>query len=289
VIAEAEIRRQARAWSVDPMIVELDYVLGHFVSAWFDQPALSGTTFKGGTCLRKCYFADYRFSEDVDLTAHGPLQGRLVAEALESVSADLERRAGLNLRVRPFRVQAIADDPSAMALEARVYFSGPLRRTGWPQSIRIDITGGEWLAFRPVVRRLIHPYSDGEALGPSASRILCYDLREVLLEKLRGLAGQRRYAIARDVYDVHSLLTRAGLDIGQLSLDAPRKFLNKNVSLSATTLESLLKREPEFRLDWARNVEKVVPGRDRVEFEPAWELTVRAMAALVEAATQGMA
>jgi predicted nucleotidyltransferase component of viral defense system len=108
----------------------------------------------------------------------------------------------------------------------------------------------------------------------------------VLLEKLRGLAGQRRYAIARDVYDVHCLLTRAGLDIGQLSLHAPRKFLIKKVALSATTLESLMRREPEFRLDWARNVEKVVPGRDRAEFEPAWESTVRAMSALVEAAAQ---
>ncbi|MBW6474015.1 MAG: nucleotidyl transferase AbiEii/AbiGii toxin family protein [Anaerolineaceae bacterium] len=25
--------------------------------------------FKGGTCLRKCYFPDYRFSENLDFTA----------------------------------------------------------------------------------------------------------------------------------------------------------------------------------------------------------------------------
>jgi predicted nucleotidyltransferase component of viral defense system len=24
--------------------------------------------FKGGTCLKKCYFEDYRFSEDLDFT-----------------------------------------------------------------------------------------------------------------------------------------------------------------------------------------------------------------------------
>ncbi|WP_353616855.1 nucleotidyl transferase AbiEii/AbiGii toxin family protein [Cytophaga sp. FL35] len=28
--------------------------------------------FKGGTCLRKCYFPDYRFSEDLDFTSTNP-------------------------------------------------------------------------------------------------------------------------------------------------------------------------------------------------------------------------
>ncbi len=57
MIAEAEIRRYAAQWGVDPMVVDLDYTLSWFLAA------LYGTTksadllrFKGGTCLRKCYF-----------------------------------------------------------------------------------------------------------------------------------------------------------------------------------------------------------------------------------------
>ncbi|MEZ4424280.1 MAG: nucleotidyl transferase AbiEii/AbiGii toxin family protein [Gemmatimonadota bacterium] len=32
--------------------------------------------FNGGTCLRKCYIADYRFSEDLDFTAVRGCRGR---------------------------------------------------------------------------------------------------------------------------------------------------------------------------------------------------------------------
>ena len=35
----------------------------------FNHPALSEHwVFKGGTCLKKCYFETYRFSEDLDFT-----------------------------------------------------------------------------------------------------------------------------------------------------------------------------------------------------------------------------
>ena len=287
MIAEAEIRRRARAWSVDPMVVELDYVLGCFIQTWFRQPASAETVFKGGTCLRKCYFPDYRFSEDVDLSARGPLDPRLVADALETVSQHLERDAGLNLRARPTRIQTVGDDPSTTYLEARLYFTGPLRRTGWPQAIRIDIVGGEWLAFQPVARELIHPYSDAGAMGLPGLSIPCYDLREVLLEKLRGLAGQRRFAIARDLYDVHHLLQQGGLDVQQVLPFARDKFAARNVGLSGTVLEALRAREDEYRSDWSRNVEKLVPSEGRSDFEDAWTSTMRAMATLVHAAAGG--
>ncbi|MCX6027064.1 MAG: nucleotidyl transferase AbiEii/AbiGii toxin family protein, partial [Chloroflexi bacterium] len=156
-----------------------------------------------------------------------------------------------------------------------------------PQAIRIDILGGEWLAYQPVARGLIHPYSDAGAMGLPGLSIPCYDLREVLLEKLRGLAGQRRFAIARDLYDVHHLLRRGGLDVQQVLPFARDKFAARNVALSGTVLEALLAREDEFRLDWSRNVEKLVPSEGRTDFENAWTPAVRAMAALVNAAGGG--
>ncbi len=69
MISEAEIRRFAGQWSTDPMIVDLDYVLGCFLSQWYQDKQALKMRFKGGTCLRKCYFPNYRFSEDLDFTA----------------------------------------------------------------------------------------------------------------------------------------------------------------------------------------------------------------------------
>jgi predicted nucleotidyltransferase component of viral defense system len=39
------------------------------LAAIASEPALSASwIFKGGTCLRKCYYETYRFSEDLDFT-----------------------------------------------------------------------------------------------------------------------------------------------------------------------------------------------------------------------------
>jgi predicted nucleotidyltransferase component of viral defense system len=69
MIRDAEIRRIAGAAGVEPRIVELDYALGWALRGIAAHPYLSALlVFKGGTCLRKCYLPEYRFSEDLDIT-----------------------------------------------------------------------------------------------------------------------------------------------------------------------------------------------------------------------------
>ncbi|MCY4626982.1 MAG: nucleotidyl transferase AbiEii/AbiGii toxin family protein [Acidobacteria bacterium] len=70
MIRDAETRRDARAAGVEPRIIELDYALGWALRGIARHPELARRlVFKGGTCLRKCYFPNYRFSEDLDFTA----------------------------------------------------------------------------------------------------------------------------------------------------------------------------------------------------------------------------
>src|SRR3990172_6663638 len=70
MIRDAEIRRIAGAAGVEPRIVELDYALRWALRGIAANDYLSRRLlFKGGTCLRKCYFPDHRFSEDLDFTA----------------------------------------------------------------------------------------------------------------------------------------------------------------------------------------------------------------------------
>lgn len=70
MISEAELRRQAARWRVDPMVVNLDYSLGWFLAAFYSAgKEAEQLRFNGGTCLRKCYLANYRFSEALDFTA----------------------------------------------------------------------------------------------------------------------------------------------------------------------------------------------------------------------------
>jgi len=73
VISETELRGLARRWNVDLMLLDLDYSLGCFLAGLGRQDLAGHLRFKGGTCLRKCYLPDYRFSEDLDLTAESRL------------------------------------------------------------------------------------------------------------------------------------------------------------------------------------------------------------------------
>lgn len=69
VIDRAEILRLANEFGLEPRIVEKDYILGWVLAGIYRDPLLSGTwVFKGGTCLKKCFFETYRFSEDLDFT-----------------------------------------------------------------------------------------------------------------------------------------------------------------------------------------------------------------------------
>lgn len=49
-------------------VLEKDYFLSWVLHAITQVPSLS-IVFKGGTALKKCYFGEYRFSEDLDFTA----------------------------------------------------------------------------------------------------------------------------------------------------------------------------------------------------------------------------
>ena len=69
MIDRREILEAASSFSLLPSIVEKDYVLGWMLAGIYAHEELSESwIFKGGTCLKKCYFEIYRFSEDLDFT-----------------------------------------------------------------------------------------------------------------------------------------------------------------------------------------------------------------------------
>ena len=69
MIGKHEIMDFSKEFGFSPNVVEKDYVLGWILDGISDQPGISADwIFKGGTCLKKCYFETYRFSEDLDFT-----------------------------------------------------------------------------------------------------------------------------------------------------------------------------------------------------------------------------
>ena len=74
--------------NVELSVYERDYLISFLLLALSQVPSLADNlVFKGGTALRKCYFADYRFSEDLDFSAIEPFVVDELDAALNQVCA----------------------------------------------------------------------------------------------------------------------------------------------------------------------------------------------------------
>jgi predicted nucleotidyltransferase component of viral defense system len=198
VIPAREVLALRDEWQLDTGVIEKDYVLGWVLAAIANDSDLASTwVFKGGTCLRKCYYETYRFSEDLDFTVVSdgaitpedlmPIFARIgdwLAEAsgIELVIDDGSFRGRQNLRGNPTTV-------------GRLGYRGPNQSPSVPK-LKLDLTSDEVLVDRPVLRPIGHPYSD----APLPVRgVACYSITELFAEKLRALAQRCR---PRDLYDV---------------------------------------------------------------------------------------
>ena len=206
MISEAEIRRVAAQKQVDPMIIDLDYSLGWFlhglitVSKW-NQSCI----FKGGTCLRKCYFPDYRFSEDLDFTMIQLITLGDLEKWITQIADWITDQQGPNFLIQPTRLEIVNDEYGNETYQARIYYRGPLEWGGPPRAVKLDVTRAEIVALPAVEKPIIHPYSDGNLF--EGNHISCYSLEEIVAEKMRAIAGQRRFAVSRDIYDIYQILT----------------------------------------------------------------------------------
>lgn len=186
-ITELEERLRKIRWrtNVQWHVLERDYLLSWVLAAISQVPSLNDTlVFKGGTALRKCYFGDYRFSEDLDFTAlHGAPADNGMEDAIkevcniarnrlkkESDSADIVCERHVENRPHP-------GNQEAFRIRARLpWHNYPLT------SIKIEITMDERILKPVQTRKIIHQYNE-----PLEAEIRTYSLEEIVAEKLRAI------------------------------------------------------------------------------------------------------
>jgi len=203
MIDRGEILSVATDLSLAPEVVEKDYVLGWLLAAIYAHPQLAPAwVFKGGTCLKKCYFETYRFSEDLDftLTDKAQMDADFLKATFREVVTWLYERTGIEIPPDQIRFEVYRNNRGTQNCEGRVYYSGPLGgRAGSLPRIKLDLTAEELLLLPAVERPVSHPYSD---LPPEGIVARCYAYEEVLAEKTRALGDRTR---PRDLYDVVNL------------------------------------------------------------------------------------
>jgi len=204
MIDKREILEATSSFSLGlPSIVEKDYVLGWILAGINAHEEIADSwVFKGGTCLKKCYFETYRFSEDLDFTLRvkSHLDEEFLRSVFEEVVAWVAEQSGLNIAADQLDFDIYDNPRGEPNCQVKIGYRGPVSPTsgGWPK-IKLDLTADEKLVLQPVRREVFHPYSDRPEGGIWAN---CYAYEEAFGEKLRALGERTR---PRDLYDVVNL------------------------------------------------------------------------------------
>ena len=189
----------SREFGLNANVIEKDYVIGWVLAGISNRRELgSSWVFKGGTCLKKCYFETYRFSEDLDFTVTNPdhLNEEFLVNVFHGISEWLYDAAGIEIPKETVRFEVYENPRGQISVEGRIGYRGPMQRRGDPARIKLDLTADEVLVLSGAVREVHHPYSDRPEDG---IHIQCYSFEEVFAEKIRALAERER---PRDLYDV---------------------------------------------------------------------------------------
>ena len=256
MIKPGEIQNKARDVGVRDQQIEKDYILSWILQGIAQHSTLSKTiVFKGGTVLKKVYFKDYRFSEDLDFTLlDDEITNEQIFECFTEVFVYVKEEANIPLE--------IIDDNEHQdgGINFFISYVGPLGGLGANKKVKVDISRSEKLVLEPVLNNVHIGYSDQEE-----HRLLCYSLEEVLVEKLRCVVQRMQ---ARDFYDIWYLLEIHGMDIDFYIAEFRQKCESKDID--PTTFHAKLEqRLPQYKGRWEKSM------ADQIQDLPDFETVLR--------------
>lgn len=206
MIDRREILDLATRTSLTPHVIEKDYVLGWMLAGIYAHEELAESwVFKGGTCLKKCFFETYRFSEDLDFTLRdeAQLDEAFLKRVFSEVGAWIYEETGIEVPADQQEFDIYRNPRGSLSCQGKISYKGPVSPTRPLPRIKLDLTADERIVLPPETVEIFHPYSDAPEDG---IEVLAYDYVEAFAEKFRALAERTR---PRDLYDVVNLYRNA--------------------------------------------------------------------------------
>jgi uncharacterized protein len=273
MITTAELHRLGGKEGLRFDQIEKDYVILWLLYGLSHSDVTKhGWIFKGGTCLRHCYYMGYRFSEDIDFSCR-PGGDNLEASRslLDECVAWVLAESGIRLTILdPLTV------PGDFQIEVPVEYSrGGARRQGLPQ-VKVHLSFDEPLLDEPVTHCVAPVYPDLPAFEVAA-----YSKMEIVAEKLRALLQQqRKWPRPRDLYDLWFILCKSGERFSWKNLkplfEEKCRIRDVKPDLAGLTSDALREWNREAWLDRLGPMLKELPDFDRVWKE--WIETFRTLA-----------
>lgn len=220
--------------------LERDYLLSWILAGISNIEALrQSLVFKGGTALKKCYFGDYRFSEDLDFstighTPAGKAMEQAIIDSCKTAAKMLDEYAPVEIECERY-AEKTPHPGGQEAFTVRARF--PWHRK--PQArIMIEITQDEKVLKSPVFRNILHDYEE-----PLHADVKVYPLEEILAEKLRAILQHAEKMAdrgwsrsrARDYYDIWRIL---GKYESEMDLSGFTQFLHEKCAMRKVDFNS---------------------------------------------------
>jgi predicted nucleotidyltransferase component of viral defense system len=256
VINREEIEAKSHEFEIHAANVERDYVFGWLLFGIFTASALKDEIFlKGGNALRKGYFANTRFSSDLDFgIPYDISEDALIAE-INQVCDFIQERSGVSFlkeenRIKEKFTASEAPIPGLRVYEVRIYFKDFYgQRDDLRIRISMDVTRFDQVLLPIQTVPLIHPYSDAVAV---ACNVRCMKLEEIIGTKLKCLL-QRQHA--PDLFDYAYSVKLLGGNLDKQ--EVVEAFIRKTIfGRNPGVLKNILHQTPMdfFRENWSKTV-----------------------------------
>lgn len=251
MIPKAQLHQIATENGLLPTTVEKDYILGWVLDGISQHPDLNQWLFKGGTCLKKCYFETFRFSEDLDFTVP---QGKLydsekIRNALLELSVSVAEETGIEFPENKIEVKESHNKRGKKTFQAKLFYTGPITLPKSAQArIKFDITQDEIVVEKAEMREVLHSYTDSKS---PAAKVSCYSINEILAEKSRAL--YERMGTARDVYDIVNISRHFRENIDPVRARAALRKKYEFKSLPTPSVDLILSKidQDSLRANWS--------------------------------------
>lgn len=190
---------------------------------------LSKMTFKGGTAIKKIYFPETRFSEDLDFTCNSDISDELK----DMLSTAIKSKLDVNFTsIKP-------EKTGKTSKKFHVKYTG---FNDHPNSVRIDLSLREKVIRKPLLRPVLHVYDLGNKFT-----IPIMDLEEIMAEKVRAVIytpGQPRH-----LYDSWYLAVQNNVKIIPSLVESKIGFYDEFFNLKAFK-ESI----SDMKSDWEKDL-----------------------------------
>lgn len=266
MIRKNEILVQAKKHQLTVDMIEKDYVLSWVLAGISHSKHLKDSfIFKGGTCLKKCYFEEYRFSEDLDFTVtQSELMNAVVLKDIfQEISEWVYEESGVVLIPERIKFEEYQNPRGGKSIEGRVNYIGPMNRTSSYPAIKIDLTADEQLVEVPVLCSIYHSYSDELQV-----KVKAYSIEEVFAEKIRALAERMR---PRDLYDVVNIFQYKSFNLNKEKVLKILKAKCRYKKMLPPTMDSIDQdlAKQELISDWDNMLKHQIAGLD--VYQEYWE------------------